>query len=96
MSSISQSVLMALAVTVNKFASSNVHAVQRKESKTSPATSPAAFPRRGFLLSTLVAAYPLTTDSKTQLLNKGSLKGKKEQDLTESEKGILDWLKTHK
>lgn len=60
---------MALAVTVNKFASSNVHAVQRKESKTSSATSPAAFPRRGFLLSTLVAAYPLTTDSKTQLLN---------------------------
>ncbi|KAF2294377.1 hypothetical protein P3X46_013684 [Hevea brasiliensis] len=128
MSSISQSVLMALAVTVNKFASSNVHAVQRKEAKRSSATSP-AFSRRGILSSTLVAAYPVTTDSKTELLNKylkkseenkakndkerldsyykrnykdyfdfveGSLRAKKEQDLTESEKGILGWLKRNK
>ncbi|KAG8650580.1 hypothetical protein MANES_07G054000v8 [Manihot esculenta] len=88
MSSISQSVLMALAVTVNKFASSNVHAVQRKESKTSPATSPAAFPRRGFLLSTLVAAYPLTTDSKTQLLNKYLKKSEENKAKNDKEKDL--------
>ncbi|EEF40344.1 uncharacterized protein LOC8273856 [Ricinus communis] len=135
MSSISQSVLMALTVTVNKFASSNVHSVQRREAskKSSPTSGSAttAFPifgRRGILLSALVAAYPVN-DSKTELLKKylkkseenrtkndkerldsyykrnykdyfdlveGGLRGKKEQDLSESEKGILDWLKNNK
>ncbi|KDP44522.1 hypothetical protein JCGZ_16355 [Jatropha curcas] len=123
---------MALTVTVNKFASSNVHAVQRRETKRSSATTTppsSAFGRRGIFFSTLVAAYPVATDSKTELLNKylkkseenktkndkerldsyykrnykdyfdyveGSLRGKKEQDLSESEKSILDWLKNNK
>ncbi|XP_040964140.1 thylakoid lumenal 17.4 kDa protein, chloroplastic isoform X3 [Gossypium hirsutum] len=39
MGSIAQSVLMALTVTVNQFASSNVHAVHRKQGKSPPPTS---------------------------------------------------------
>ncbi|PNT57304.1 hypothetical protein POPTR_001G292000v4 [Populus trichocarpa] len=135
MSSISQSVLMALTVTFNKFASSNVNAVHKKESKraaaatTAKAASRAAdIGRRGVLLSTVVGVYSVN-DSRIELLKKylkksednktkndkermdsyykrnykdyfdfveGSLKGKNEQDLTESEKGILDWLKKNK
>ncbi|XP_011030314.1 PREDICTED: uncharacterized protein LOC105129792 [Populus euphratica] len=135
MSSVSQSVLMALTVTFNKFASSNVNAVHKKEGKraaaatTAKAASRAAdIGRRGVLLSTVVGVYSVN-DSRTELLKKylkksednktkndkertdsyykrnykdyfdfveGSLKGKNEQDLTESEKGILDWLKKNK
>ncbi|TYH94133.1 uncharacterized protein LOC108478356 isoform X2 [Gossypium arboreum] len=39
MGSIAQSVLMALTVTVNQFASSNVHAVHRKQGKSPSPTS---------------------------------------------------------
>ncbi|XP_065872387.1 uncharacterized protein [Euphorbia lathyris] len=129
MSSISQSVLMALTVTVNKIASSNVHSVQRRDTQTTSSSSSASvFSKRGIILSALVAVYPVN-DSKTLLLDKylkksednkakndkerlesyykrnyqdyfnfveGTLKGKNEQDLSESEKAILDWQKKNK
>ncbi|GMY38741.1 Photosystem I reaction centre subunit N [Fagus crenata] len=126
MSSIGQNILMALTVTVNRFASSNVQAVHRRERKR-PTTTTTDIGRRGLLLSTVVAATQIT-DSRTEILKKylkrseenkakndkerldsyykrnykdyfefveGSLKGK-EGPLTESEKGILDWLRRNK
>ncbi|KAJ6385571.1 hypothetical protein OIU77_028704 [Salix suchowensis] len=72
MTSISQSVLMALTVTVNKFASSNVHAVNKKEGKTptKAATRAAAINgSRGVLLSTVVDVFS-ANDSSTRLLKK--------------------------
>ncbi|KAJ6409445.1 hypothetical protein OIU84_009030 [Salix udensis] len=72
MTSISQSVLMALTVTVNKFASSNVHAVNKKEGKTptKAATRAAAINgSRGILLSTVVDVFS-ANDSSTKLLKK--------------------------
>ncbi|XVF01402.1 hypothetical protein REPUB_Repub04eG0086200 [Reevesia pubescens] len=146
MGSIAQSVLMALTVTINQFASSNVHAVHKKQGKSnSPPTTSKPKPtntntiaastsydigiaRRGLILSA-VAAAPQLIDSRTELLKKylkkseenkakndkermdsyykrnykdyfefveGTLKGKDEQQLTEAEKGILDWLKANK
>uniref|UniRef100_A0A2P2LPH8 Uncharacterized protein LOC105650801 n=1 Tax=Rhizophora mucronata TaxID=61149 RepID=A0A2P2LPH8_RHIMU len=131
MSSISQSLLMALTVTFNKYTSSNVHAVHRREANRVPTrNTPEAteLGRRGILLSIVVGAHSVS-DSRTGLLQKylkksqenkakndkerldsyykrnykdyfdyveGTLRGKKEQDLTESEKAILDWLKTNK
>ncbi|XP_030944052.1 uncharacterized protein LOC126707160 [Quercus robur] len=132
MSSIGQSILMALTVTVNKYASSNVQAVHRSERKRPTSTNTNStstdIARRGLLLSTVLAATQIT-DSRTELLQKylkksdenktkndkerldsyykrnykdyfefveGSLKGKEGQQLTESEKGILDWLKSNK
>ncbi|KAG6793080.1 hypothetical protein POTOM_002264 [Populus tomentosa] len=121
---------MALTVTFNKFASSNVNAVHKKEGKTAAkaASRAADIGRRGVLLSTVVGVYSVN-DSRTELLKKylkksednktkndrertdsyykrnykdyfdfveGSLKGKNEQDLTESEKGILEWLRKNK
>lgn len=70
MSSIGQSILMALTVTVNKFASSNVQAVHRKQRKGPKKTTPtgtADFGRRGLLLSAAVAT-PQLSDSATELL----------------------------
>ncbi|XP_059448299.1 uncharacterized protein LOC132179575 [Corylus avellana] len=133
MSSIGQSILMALTVTVNRFASSNVQAVHRRERKrptaaTTTTTTTSDLGRRGLLLLSTVAAAPQVTVSGTELLQKylkkseqnkakndkerlesyykrnykdyfefveGSLKEKKEQ-LSESEKGILDWLQKNK
>ncbi|KAK8636508.1 hypothetical protein V6N13_124254 [Hibiscus sabdariffa] len=146
MGSIAQSVLMALTVTVNQFASSNVLAVHRKQGKPPPATSkpkptnaktvtPTAatggdigLARRGLILSA-VASAPQLSDSGTELIKRylkkseenkakndkermdnyyrrnykdyfefveGTLSGKEEQQLTEAEKGILDWLKANK
>ncbi|XWS68144.1 hypothetical protein CRYUN_Cryun04dG0066000 [Craigia yunnanensis] len=143
MSSIAQSVLMALTLTVNQFASSNVHAVHRKQDKSPPTTSKPkptstltaaattsdiGIARRCLILSA-VASAPQFNDSRTELLKKylkkseenkakndkermenyykrnykdyfefveGTLKGKSEQQLTESEKGILDWLKANR
>ncbi|XP_050366929.1 uncharacterized protein LOC126785325 [Argentina anserina] len=73
MSSIGQSILMALTVTVNKFASSNVQAVQRKHrkgpKKTTSSGTTTDFGRRGLLLSAAVAA-PQLSDSATELLKK--------------------------
>ncbi|KAK5774475.1 hypothetical protein V6Z11_A12G021100 [Gossypium hirsutum] len=178
MGSIAQSVLMALTVTVNQFASSNVHAVHRKQGKSpSPTSKPkptntktitaaaanagdTGIARRGLILSA-VASAPQLNDSRTELLKstvptfllflwfffffclvmlkkternsknlteylkkteenkakndkermenyyrrnykdyfefvEGTLKGKDEQQLSEAEKGILDWLKANK
>ncbi|KAB1200242.1 hypothetical protein CJ030_MR0G007774 [Morella rubra] len=131
MSSMGQSILMALTVTVNRFASSNVQAVHRRESKkttTTTTTTTSDIGRRGLLLSTVVAAAPQVPDSRNELLKQyqkksdenkakndkerldsyykrnykdyfefveGSLKGKEGQ-LSESEKGILDWLRSNK
>ncbi|KAE8708437.1 Magnesium transporter 4 isoform 1 [Hibiscus syriacus] len=145
MGSIAQSVLMALTVTVNQFASSNVHAVHRKQGKSPSAASKPkptntrtasaisgggdiGIARRGLILSA-VASAPQLSDSRTELLKRylkkseenkakndkermenyyrrnykdyfefveGTLKGKNEQELTEAEKGILDWLKANK
>ncbi|XWS54667.1 hypothetical protein CRYUN_Cryun10bG0108100 [Craigia yunnanensis] len=158
MSSIAQSVLMALTVTVNQFASSNVHAVHRKQGKSPPTSSKpkptntnkiiAAAPtsdiglgRKGLILSA-VASPPQLNDSRTELLKspqlndsrtellkkylkkseenkakndkermenyykrnckdyfefvEGTVKRKSKQQLTEAEKGILDWLKANK
>lgn len=71
MSSIGQSILMALTVTVNKFASSNVQAVQRKQrkgpKKTTSTGTTTDFGRRGLLLSAAVAT-PQLSDSGTELL----------------------------
>ena len=61
---------MALAVTVNKFASSNVHAVNKKEGKTptKAATRAAAINgSRGVLLSTVVDVFS-ANDSSTKRL----------------------------
>ena len=70
MTSISQSVLMALTVTVNKFASSNVHAVNKKEGKRPPkaATRAADIGRRGVLLSTMVDVFSVNDSISTELL----------------------------
>ncbi|OMO63398.1 Photosystem I PsaN, reaction centre subunit N [Corchorus olitorius] len=139
---------MALTVTVNQFASSNVRAVHRKQAKSPPPPHPnstslkqvesAATPhshspdlrhgRRALILSAAAAA-PQLSDSGNELLKKylkkseenkakndkermenyykrnykdyfefveGTIKGKSEEQLTESEKGILDWLKANK
>ncbi|XVE66704.1 hypothetical protein DITRI_Ditri08aG0100100 [Diplodiscus trichospermus] len=86
MSSIGQSVLMALTVTVNQFAASNVHAVHRKQGKSPPTSSKpkptntnniAAAPTgsdiglgRRGLILSAVAAAPQLNDSRTELLKK--------------------------
>uniref|UniRef100_A0A9I9DHJ6 Uncharacterized protein n=1 Tax=Cucumis melo TaxID=3656 RepID=A0A9I9DHJ6_CUCME len=128
MSSIGQSILMALAVTLNKFASSNVQSVQRNKA-TATVSSPIG--RRDLLLSTVApastAAAAAAVDSRTELLKRylkkseenkekndkerlesyykrnykdyfefveGSVKNKNE--LSEAEKGIVEWLKRNK
>ncbi|EXB33541.1 hypothetical protein L484_011132 [Morus notabilis] len=68
MSSIGQSILMALTVTVNKYASSNVQAVHRKRKRPTTATT-TDIGRRGLFLSTVVAALQVS-DSRTELLKK--------------------------
>lgn len=65
---------MALTVTVNRFASSNVQPVHRRERKrptAAAATTTASasdIGRRGLLLLSTVAAAPQVTDSRTELL----------------------------
>lgn len=70
-SSIGQSILMALTVTVNKYASSNMHlqAVHKKQRQAtnSNLSTNAGFGRRGLVLSTVIAATQVP-DSRTQLL----------------------------
>ncbi|KAL5561396.1 hypothetical protein UlMin_031143 [Ulmus minor] len=126
MSSIGQSILMAITVTVNKYASSNVQAVHGKRKRRSRANT-TDIARRGILLSTLVAALQ-ATDSRTELIQKylkkseenkakndkerldsyykrnykdyfefeGEYLKAKQGELSEAEKGILDWLKSNK
>ncbi|XP_010556016.1 PREDICTED: uncharacterized protein LOC104825387 [Tarenaya hassleriana] len=130
MSSMRQSILMALTVTVNKYASSNVQAVRRNDSKAGSVTANANADfgpqRRNFLLS---SSFLAAVNARDQLLQKylkksdenkakndkerlesyykrnykdyfefveGSIKGKREEELTQSEKSILDWLKSNK
>ncbi|CAN1167697.1 hypothetical protein LINPERPRIM_LOCUS18793, partial [Linum perenne] len=89
---VSQSVLMAFTVTVNKFASSNVHAVPRAQpSSSSPSSSPSAAAvvgRRSVIFSAIVGAYPAAAESKTELLNK-YLK-KSEDNKAKNDKERLD------
>ncbi|KAJ7946178.1 Photosystem I reaction centre subunit N [Quillaja saponaria] len=128
MGSIGQSILMALTVTMNKYASSNVQAVHRRQGKPTPKTTTSKdLGRRGLILSTAVAASQVP-NSRTELLKKylkkseenkakndkerldssyrhnykdyfdfveGPLRAKK-GPLSESEKGILDWLQNNK
>ncbi|XP_061355647.1 uncharacterized protein LOC133300161 [Gastrolobium bilobum] len=131
MSSIGQSILMALTVTVNKYASSNLQAVHRTQGKaatTTPTLSTnVGLGRRGLVLSTVIATTQVP-DPRTDLLKKylkkseenkekndkerlesyykrnykdyfelmeGTLKGKNGQ-LSDTEKGILDWLQKNK
>jgi len=68
MSSLGQSILMALTVTVNRFASSNVQAVHRRERKRPTATTTSDIGRRGLLLLSTVAAVPQDSASRTELL----------------------------
>ncbi|XP_010461848.1 PREDICTED: uncharacterized protein LOC104742534 [Camelina sativa] len=129
MSSVGQSILMALTVTVNKYASYNVPSVRRNDTKRdSLAARTADLGRRNVLFSSssFIAAALTTSD---QLLQKylkkteenkakndkerldgyykrnykdyfefveGSIKGKTEAELSESEKRILEWLKANK
>ncbi|KAK7280241.1 hypothetical protein RJT34_25303 [Clitoria ternatea] len=139
MSSIGQSILMALTVTVNKYVSSNLQAVHGKQGKATNSTTPilstniVGLQRRGLLLSAAIATATTTLrvpepDSRTQLLKKylkkseenkekndkerldsyykrnykdyfesmeGTLRGKDGQ-LSDTEKGILDWLQSNK
>lgn len=69
---------MALTVTVNKYASSNLQAVAyRKKDPKSPANPAAAATRRGLLLSSLAAAAAASSsslsDSRTLLLQSNLL-----------------------
>ncbi|KAK7269937.1 hypothetical protein RIF29_22754 [Crotalaria pallida] len=129
-SSIGQSVLMALTVTVNKYyASSNLQAVRRRHGKAANPSTNLNFElgRRGLILSTIVATTQ-EPDSRTELLKKylkkskenkekydkerlesyykrnykdyfesmeGTLNGKDGQ-LSETEKGIRDWIQSNK
>ncbi|CAE5959791.1 unnamed protein product [Arabidopsis arenosa] len=88
MSSISQSILMALTVTVNKYASSNVQAVRRNDTKRDSLTAPVAdLGRRNILFSsTSFIATALT--SSDQLLQK-YLK-KTEENKAKNDKERLD------
>uniref|UniRef100_A0A2P2LPG7 Uncharacterized protein LOC105650801 n=1 Tax=Rhizophora mucronata TaxID=61149 RepID=A0A2P2LPG7_RHIMU len=75
MSSISQSLLMALTVTFNKYTSSNVHAVHRREANRVPTrNTPEAteLGRRGILLSIVVGAHSVS-DSRTGLLQSNAV-----------------------
>uniref|UniRef100_A0A1J3DRM1 Photosystem I reaction center subunit N, chloroplastic n=2 Tax=Noccaea caerulescens TaxID=107243 RepID=A0A1J3DRM1_NOCCA len=126
MSSIGQSILMALTVTVNKYTSSNVQAVRRNDTKRDSLTADLGRRNLLFSSSSFLAAALTTSD---QLLQKylkkteenktkndkerldsyykrnykdyfefveGSIKGKTEAELSESEKRILEWLKSNK
>ncbi|TXG46652.1 hypothetical protein EZV62_027846 [Acer yangbiense] len=90
MSSIGQSILMALTVTVNKYASSNVQAVHRRSEESRTKTTTADFGRRGLLLSTaLAAAPPQLSDSANQLLKKYLKKSEANKEKNDKEVGIV-------
>lgn len=65
MSSIGQSIVMALTVTVNKLASSNLQAVPRSSAISDPDVG---IGRRGLLFSSLLITTPQASDSRTLLL----------------------------
>ncbi|XP_028767701.1 uncharacterized protein LOC114725367 isoform X1 [Neltuma alba] len=88
MSSIGQSILMALTVTVNKYASSNLQAVSHRKHPKSPPNSAVTTSRRGLLLSSLAAASltDQVPDSRTLLLKKYLKKSEENRDKNDKER----------
>ncbi|XP_073222997.1 uncharacterized protein [Cicer arietinum] len=95
-SSIGQSILMALTVTVNKYASSNMHlqAVHKKQRQAtnSNLSTNAGFGRRGLVLSTVIAATQVP-DSRTQLLQKYLEKSEENKDKNDKEQRLDSYYK---
>ncbi|CAN7083203.1 hypothetical protein Bca4012_097952 [Brassica carinata] len=87
MSSVGQSILMALTVTVNKYASSNVQAVRRNES-TSLTASTTDLRRRNIIFSSSSSFLAAALTTSDQLLQK-YLK-KSEENKTKNDKERLD------
>ncbi|KAG6588719.1 hypothetical protein SDJN03_17284, partial [Cucurbita argyrosperma subsp. sororia] len=88
MSSIGQNILMALALTLNQFASSNVQSVQRNKPKTPPTTTATTsassdIQRRGLILSAAVAA---AVDSRTDLLKRYLKKSEENKEKNDKER----------
>ncbi|KAH0872360.1 hypothetical protein HID58_069722 [Brassica napus] len=75
MSSVGQSILMALTVTVNKYASSNVQAVRRNETKRDSLTASTTDLRRRNIIfsssSSFLAAALTTSDQLLQKRQRG-------------------------
>ncbi|CAF2081598.1 unnamed protein product [Brassica rapa] len=89
MSSVGQSILMALTVTVNKYASSNVQAVRRNETKrTSLTASTTDLRRRNIIFSSSSSFLAAALTTSDQLLQK-YLK-KSEENKTKNDKERLD------
>ncbi|EOA37196.1 hypothetical protein CARUB_v10010637mg [Capsella rubella] len=83
MSSIGQSILMALTVTVNKYASSSVQSVRRNESKRDSLTTQTAdLGRRNVIFSStsFIAAALTTSDQLLQKYLKKSEENKSKND----------------
>lgn len=83
---------MALTVTFNKFASSNVNAVHKKEGKraaaatTAKAASRAAdIGRRGVLLSTMVDVFSVNDSISSELLKRYSKKSEENKAKNDKE-----------
>ncbi|PNX96611.1 hypothetical protein L195_g019821 [Trifolium pratense] len=86
MSSIGQTMLMALTVTVNKYASSNVQAVHnRKQAKPTLSSTNVGFGRRALVLSTVVAATQ-DPESRTLLLQKYLKKTEENKEKNDKER----------
>ncbi|KAF8096653.1 hypothetical protein N665_0304s0018 [Sinapis alba] len=87
MSSVGQSILMALTVTVNKYASSNVQSVRRNETKHSSLTT-TDLRRRNIIFSSSSSFLAAALTTSDQLLQK-YLK-KSEENKTKNDKERLD------
>ncbi|CAL5209814.1 unnamed protein product [Lathyrus oleraceus] len=86
MSSIGQTMLMALTVTVNKYASSNIQAVHNRKQPNQTLTSTnVAFGRRGLFLSAVVATAQIP-ESRTQLLQKYLKKSEENKEKNDKER----------
>ncbi|KEH44011.1 putative photosystem I reaction centre subunit N [Medicago truncatula] len=88
MSSIGQTMLMALTVTVNKYASSNVQAVHnRKQANPTLRSTNLEFGRRGLVLSTVIAATATQDpESRTLLLQKYLKKTEENKEKNDKER----------
>ncbi|CAH8384180.1 unnamed protein product [Eruca vesicaria subsp. sativa] len=86
MSSVGQSILMALTVTVNKYASSNVQAVRRNDTKRDSLTTDLR--RRNIIFSSSSSFLAAALTTSDQLLQK-YLK-KSEENKTKNDKERLD------
>ncbi|CAK8573823.1 unnamed protein product [Lathyrus sativus] len=85
MSSIGQTMLMALTVTVNKYASSNIQAVHKKQPNQILTSTNVGFGRRGLVLSAVVAAAQIP-ESRTQLLQKYLKKSEENKEKNDKER----------